>query len=195
MLQRWRDGEATAGQMLFRRHFESVYGFFATKCPDLADELVQSTFMACLKARDQFRGDASFRTFLFAIARNQLYTALDTRRRTAARLDYAISSIAEIVTTPGTRLARDQEHRHLLEALQRLPVEQQTLLELHYWQELDAVALAEIFETNEVNIRQRLTRARKAVREIVETTAPSQALETLESMDLWVKGFAPKARA
>jgi RNA polymerase sigma-70 factor (ECF subfamily) len=167
MLQRWRDGEAVAGQQLVRRHFASLYAFFVTKCPDLADELVQSTFAACVAARETYRGDASFRTFLFAIARKQLCTALEGRRRNAARLDYSVSSIAENITTPASRIARDQEHRQLVEALRSLPVEQQTLLELHYWQDLDPNQLAVVFETTESTIRQRLCRARKALRTLV----------------------------
>ncbi|MDQ3370676.1 MAG: RNA polymerase sigma factor [Myxococcota bacterium] len=192
LLERWRRGDAAAGQALFRRHFESVYGFFVTKCPAEADELVQGTFMACLRQRDQFRGDSSFRTYMFAIARNQLYGALTARQKANARLDYAVSSIAQLVTTPGTQLARNEEHRQLVEALRTLPVEQQTLLELHYWQDLEIGQLAEIFEMNAAAIRQRLHRARKALRDQVERSAPPSALENLESMDVWVKGFAPR---
>jgi RNA polymerase sigma-70 factor (ECF subfamily) len=189
MLERWRSGDAAAGQELFRRHFESVYGFFVTKFPSEADELVQTTFMACVRARDTFRGDASFRTYLFAVARNQLYSAIAAKQRTEARIDYALSSIADLVSSAGTQLARDEEHRNLLAALQRLPVEQQTLLELHYWQDLDMAQIATIFESNAATIRQRIHRARKALRDLVETIAPAHALETEESMDAWVKGF------
>jgi RNA polymerase sigma factor (sigma-70 family) len=188
LLTRWRAGEMGAGQELVQRHLASVYGFFATKCPDMADELVQQTFLACVKSRDAFRGDASFRTYLFSIARKQLWTALGTRQRNHERLDYAVSSIAQIITTPATRLARDQEHRHLLDALRHLPVEQQTLLELHYWENLDAAQLAVVFETTDVTIRQRLSRARKALRALLARSAPPRALETLENMDYWVRG-------
>jgi RNA polymerase sigma factor (sigma-70 family) len=192
LLERWRAGDTAAGQNLFRRHFAGVYRFFETKCPAEADELVQATFMACLNARDQFRGDASFKTYMFAIARNQLYSTLSARHRGInKRLDYEVSSVAELVTTPGTRLARNEEHRKLVEALRNLPVEQQTLLELHYWQELEIGQLAVIFETSATNIRQRLHRARKALRTLVEKTAPAEVLETLESMDAWVKGLSP----
>ena len=191
LLDQWRAGEATAGQTLFRRHFASVYRFFETKCPAEADELVQATFMACLNARERFRGEASFKTYMFAIARNQLYSALSARQRGNERFDYDHSSIAELVTTPGTRLARSEEHRQLAEALRHLPVEQQTLLELHYWQEMDIAQLSVIFETSATNIRQRLHRARKALRSLVEKTAPAEALETFESMDAWAKGLAP----
>jgi len=190
LLEQWRAGDAEAGQALFERHFDSIYGFFETKCPTEADELVQATFLAVLRAKTQFRGDSSFRTYLFTIARNELYRVLRTRQRKGgAQVDFALSSIAELVSTPGTRMARNQEHRQLLEALQRLPVEQQTLLELHYWEDMDIAALAQIFDAPAATIRTRLHRARKALRELVEHAAPPPVLESLETMDAWAKGM------
>jgi RNA polymerase sigma factor (sigma-70 family) len=194
LLEQWRAGDADGGQALFERHFDSIYGFFETKCPAEADELVQATFLAVLRAKTQFRGDSSFRTYLFTIARNELYRVLRTRQRKGTQVDFALSSIAELVSTPGTRMARNQEHRHLLEALQRLPVEQQTLLELHYWEDLEIAELAQIFDVPAATIRTRLHRARKALRELVEHAAPRQALESLETMDAWAKGLATELR-
>jgi RNA polymerase sigma factor (sigma-70 family) len=194
LLAQWRADDAEAGQALFERHFDRIYGFFETKCPAEADELVQATFLACLRAKDQFRGDSSFRTYLFTIARNELYRVLRTRLRKGTQVDFALSSIAELVSTPGTKLARNQEHRHLLEALRRLPVEQQTLLELHYWEELEIAELAKIFDAPAATIRTRLHRARKALRDLVEHAAPPQALQTLETMDAWARGLATELR-
>ncbi len=195
LLARWRAGDSEAGQALFERHFDSIYGFFETKCPAEADELVQATFLACLRAKEQFRGDSSFRTYLFTIARNELYRVLRTRQRKGTQVDFAMSSIAELVSTPGTKLARNQEHQHLLEALRQLPVEQQTLLELHYWEEMEIAELAKIFDAPAATIRTRLHRARKALRERIEHAAPPQVLETLETMDAWARGLGTQARA
>ena len=190
LLDSWRDGDGAAGQELFARHFDSIYGFFETKCEAEADELTQATFLACLRARDQFRKEASFRTFLFAIARNELYRALRTKRRDGERLDFEVSSIAQLVSTPGTRMARNQEHRRLIDALHHLPVEQQALLELHYWEDMGIAELAQVFDAPQVTIRTRLHRARKALREQMEGMAPPEVLETLESMDVWARGVA-----
>lgn len=190
LLDRWRAGDNDAGQALFERHFDSVFGFFETKCEADADELTQATFLACLRARDQFRKESSFRTYLFTIARNELFRVLRTRQRRDAKLDFELSSIAELVSTAGTKLARNEEHRKLVEALRRLPVEQQTLLELHYWEELEIGELAEIFDAPAATIRTRLHRARKSLRELVEDKAPTHALETLDTMDAWAKGLS-----
>jgi RNA polymerase sigma-70 factor (ECF subfamily) len=193
LLDQWRAGNAEAGQVLFQRHFDSIYGFFETKCEADADELVQATFLACLRARDQFRKESSFRTYLFTIARHELYRVLRTRQRDGARLDFELSSIAELVSTPGTRIARNQEHQRLLEVLHKLPVEQQMLLELHYWEDMDIADLADVFEVPQTTIRTRLHRARKLLREKMEGAAPRRVLETLETMDAWARGLSRRA--
>jgi RNA polymerase sigma factor (sigma-70 family) len=164
LLERWRGGDSTAGEALFARYFDSLCGFFATKCND-ADELVQRTLVACLKAKEQFRQQSTFRTYVFTVARHELYHHLRKQRRDEERLDFSITSVAELITTPATRLARDAERRRILDILRTLPVEQQTLLELHYWEDLDVPALAEVFETTPGNIRVRLHRARRALKD------------------------------
>jgi RNA polymerase sigma factor (sigma-70 family) len=189
LLDRWRGGDQQAGQELFGRYFDAIYRFFDTKCDRDIDELVQATFLECLRSRDRFRGEASFRTYLFSIARHQLYRLYRHRRRHDDRLDFLITSVAELITTPRSQLARHQAHRQLLDALCGMPVETQMLLELHYWEELDIPALAAVFEAPSATIRTRLHRARKALRDRLEqgAAAPPAALETLEDLDRWAR--------
>jgi RNA polymerase sigma-70 factor (ECF subfamily) len=197
LLDRWRSGDVPAGQVLFARHFDNLYGFFAGKCRAEADDLVQRTFLACLRARDQFRKESSFRTYLFTIARHELYRHLRAQRRDGERIDFATTSVADLVTTPGTRMARGEEHRRLLEALRTLPLEQQTLLELHYWEEMEAADLAEVFDAPAVTIRTRLHRARRALRDRMESTAtaPARALASLEGLDTWAREVGQRREA
>jgi len=53
-------------------------------------------------------------------------------------------------------------------ALRRLPLEQQTLLELHYVQDVAIAELSEVFDAPPVTIRSRLHRARRQLRDILE---------------------------
>ena len=164
LLERWRAGDGVSGQQLFARHFAAIYQFFEHKLGHEADELAQRTFMACVAARDRFRGGSTFRTYLFAIARNQLYTFLRRLPR-GEHVDFEHTSIADLMPSLGSQLGRAREVERLRLALAGLPAEQQLLLELHYWHELDAEALAEVFESTSGAIRVRLLRARKALRE------------------------------
>jgi RNA polymerase sigma-70 factor (ECF subfamily) len=172
LLERWRSGDAAAGRDLFRRHFDAVYRFFEHKVGGDADDLAQRTFTACTASRERFGGRSSFRTYVFAIARNELYTFLRRRPR-GEQIDFEQTSIAELVTSVGGRLDRAREVELLRTVLRQLPAEQQLLLELHYWHELDAAALAEVLEVPPGTVRVRLLRARRALRERMEAHGPA----------------------
>jgi RNA polymerase sigma-70 factor (ECF subfamily) len=164
LFERWRAGDERAGHELFTRHFEEIYRFFEHKIGGDADDLAQRTFLACVTSRDRFRGESTFRTYLFAIARHELYSYL--RKLTKSeRADFEVTSLAQLVTSARGKLARAQEIERLQRALAELPVEQQLILELHYWHGLDAAALADVFELEGTAVRMRLSRARAALRE------------------------------
>lgn len=193
LLKSWRAGESAAGQALFARYFRRIYRFFETKFGGDADELVQSTFLACLRAKDQFRGDSSFSTYLFTIARHELYRKLSERRRDLERIDFEVTSVAELALTPGSRIAVREDRGKLLTALRSLPVDQQVLLELHYWEQVEIGELAEIFGSPAVTIRSRLHRARNALRDRMmrDPNTPVEVGDSLESFDAWARSLAP----
>ncbi|TPV95343.1 MAG: sigma-70 family RNA polymerase sigma factor [Myxococcales bacterium FL481] len=175
LLNRWRAGETKAGETLFSRHLVHVYRFFRNKCAGDADDLVQSTFLACLRGRDQFEGRSSFRTYLYTIARNELYRHLRKSRKLAREVDFSTDSVAAILTGAGTMLDRKRAMANVRNALMRLPVDQQLLLELHYWHELDPRALGEVFGVLPGTIRTRLFRARRILRGSLEPAIASSA--------------------
>ncbi|MFT3699392.1 MAG: RNA polymerase sigma factor [Kofleriaceae bacterium] len=167
LLDQWRAGDNAAGQTLFARHFDAIYRFFMTKWPGEAEELTQATFLAAVRSRDQFKKASTFRTYLFAIARNELHHMLRTRARKYDKLDFALSSIQDVASSVGTKLARSEEHRAVVEAMRQLPIDQQILLELHYWEDQEIAALAEVFDAPAATIRTRLHRARAALKDVM----------------------------
>lgn len=185
LLERWRGGDESGGQELVTRYFPQLYRFFSNKCNE-PEELVQATFFAVVKARDQFAGRSQFRTYLFTVARHELYRFFRTLRRERA-FDPDLSSVAEIITTIGTRLDRDLTHRKLCAALRTLTVDQQTLLELHYWEGLDAAALGEVFAVDPGLVRTWLSRARAALKAELERgqILPASVVSP-EDLDTWV---------
>lgn len=184
VLDRWRGGDQLAGRELFARYFDPLFRFFANKCTE-PDELIQTTFLAIVKSKDQFAGRSSFRTYLFTIARNELYRHIRELKRTEL-FDPDLSSVAELATSAGTRLARHVAHQSLFAALRTLPIEQQTLVELHYWEDLDALALGEIFDSPPPTIRMRLTRARVALREAMEA-AGGAVKRSDDELEQWAR--------
>jgi len=191
LLEAWRSGDEQAGNELFHRHFDSVCRFFRNKIADGVEDLIQRTFLACVESRDRFRGDASFRTYLFVVARNELCTHLARARKSPLCFDPREQSIEATGLSPSTVLARQGEHRLLLQALRRLPLDHQILLELFYWEDLSGRELATVLEVPEGTVR---TRIRKARADLVRTMhkiamSPDVLETTVADLDDWAKGL------
>lgn len=188
LFELWQRGNLDAGNELFRRHFRSLYRFFANKVHDDADELIQDTFLACVSSRDRFGKRSSFRTYLFTIARNKLYTYLKRRRRDRAKLDFSQTSLMDMGITPTGRLARNGRLHVLLQALRSLPIEQQVLLELYYWEELSGAELAESLDISADSVKARLYRARNALRrQLAQLETADFEARALSDLDSWAR--------
>ena len=182
----WKAGDAAAGDTLFTRHFDGLYRFFRNKLEGPVDDLIQRTFLACLETRDAFRGDSTFRTYMFAVARRELYAHFRARKRDHAA-DIGDSSIRELGISPSEAVALDHDTRVLLRALQRIPLNHQIILELYYWEKLTAPALAEVFGVAEGTIRSRIRYAKDALRATMLDLGerPATVERTLEDFDRW----------
>jgi RNA polymerase sigma factor (sigma-70 family) len=163
LLRQWRSGDKRAGSELFGRHFDELYGFFRNKVAsgDLAEDLVQQTMLACVRNRDGFRGDSSFRTYLFTIARSRLIDMY--RRRGRSEVEDGLTSLVDPGQSPSTWFRDGERKRILIEALSRLSFDHQLVLELHYVRGFKGPELAKILEVPEGTIRSRLRRARAAL--------------------------------
>lgn len=190
LLDRWRAGDVGAGKQLFERHFEALFRFFCNKLGADVDDLVQETLLECVRSRDSFRAESSFRTFLFAIARHRL---LKHRERFARR-----GPMAEIVEEPiaagagpNTLLCERAEQRALLRALRRIPLDLQVLLELYYWEDLTSAELADILEIPHGTVRSRLRRGKQELREALARMEDAGELveTTADDFDRWVRSM------
>ena len=189
LLDAWREGDVSSGEVLFRRHYDAIFRFFRDKAPEthLAD-LVQQTFTACVEGRDRIR-QANFRGYLYGVAYNILRVYYRTRNRSGQPMDFAEISIADLAPGPQSLLAERRERRLLLEALRHIPLEHQVLLELRYWQHLKTIEIAEILDVPHPTLRTRLRRAHglleKAIAELADSE--SELASTLADLNDWAR--------
>jgi RNA polymerase sigma-70 factor (ECF subfamily) len=192
----WQGGDQRAGNKLLQRHFGSVYGFFANKI-DEAEDLTQKTFLACVEVRDRFRESASFRSYLLGIARKQLLMHLRKRGRWNKRFTPQ-RSVEVVGDSPSIGLAQREEERLLLAALRHLPLDQQTLLELYYWEDMSLAEISDVVELPRGTIKSRLFRAREGLREVLSSMAsanPELLTRTLDGLEAWGKRLGERLSA
>ncbi len=197
LFRAWRGGDRQAGSALFARHFDAIYRFFRNKLDGDIEELVQRTFVACIEGRDRFREEASFRTYLFAIAQNLLREHFRRRRRTDAQVDLDAVSVVDLGASPISVAVAKQEEKLLVQALRRIPVNSQIILELYFWEHLTGAELGAVLGVVEDTARSRLRRAKLQLEAMLRSLeAQPTALEsTLCNLERWAAGiraqFAP----
>lgn len=175
LLEAWANGDREAGDALLERHFDGLCRFFRTKVRDGVDDLVQRTLVACVEGRQRLHAVSSFRAYLFGIARNKLY---DHYNRRSDHPDHPIdplaSSVLDLGPTPSSVFGRGQRQDRVVSALQRLPVDLQTALELHFWEQLSTVELADVLDIPQGTVKSRLRRGKDALREILGALDPAE---------------------
>jgi RNA polymerase sigma-70 factor (ECF subfamily) len=197
LLSAWRGGDARAGERLVDRHFRLVSRFFRNKADHGIDDLIQQTFLGLLEARDRFRGENSFRSFLIGVAFNVLRNHYRRQRADAERLDFGVTSMHDLAPRPSEILAQRGEQRVLLEALRRIPVEHQVLLELYFFEALPAPEIAEILAVPVGTVRTRIRRAKQLLESEIgrQEGSPQVLRSTLADLEGWARSIRDKLRA
>ena len=194
LLEAWRAGDQSAGSELFERHFDALYRFFRNKSASPVEDLVQDTWLACVRRKDTVR---DFRTYLFTVARHELY---EHWRKSGARqgdVEIGEISLADLGTSPSGVVARRAEHQLLLQALRAIPLDLQIALELTYWEGMDGPELAEVLGIPEGTVRSRLRRARELLEaRMAELAADPGVLQsTTTDFDKWARSLGVEVHA
>ena len=183
LMLRYRDGDLRAFEELYRRHRVGLYRFIAWRSPraDWVEEVVQDSWANLHHARSRYQSDASFRTYLYQIARNRL---LDLLRQQAPLLAAdlgtgtdgrdvfdGLADAAQDVVTPDAALAAKQRHDSLHHALAALPSEQKEALVL---QQFSGMSLEEIAAVVAVPVETVKSRLRYAMRKLREGSLSEQ---------------------
>ena len=161
LLDRWAEGDESSGRALYRRYCDAIADFFARKGAVDGADLVQRTFLKCMEARRGGTVVEHPRAFLYTIARRELFDGFSKRRD----FDPAVTSLRDLATGPASRMARDQQVRLLLEAIQGIPIDQQIAIELYYWDGLPMVEVAEVLGITKSAAINRVHRARSQLRD------------------------------
>ena len=164
-------GSEHAFRCLFEQERERLRRF-VLKLIDDADEaenIVQETFTEAYQQIENFRGESSVSTWLFSIAKHLAYGHL----RTSDRHNYLEHETIEFLqadqggSAAATRKEVELSERKQIvhDALQELPEHYRRVVQLRDLEEKSTRETAEQLELTEVNVRVRLHRARKQLRE------------------------------
>lgn len=187
----WLAKAQTGDAEAFAKAFEALRpSVFAVACrlagPDDAEDVVMETYLRAWQALPNFEGRASLKSWLYRIAFN---CATDLRRRKQRSPEVrselsedgqdAVERVADPdAVLPGEVLEADETRQRIGQALQRIPAEHRTALELRY---VDGLSYAEIAAATGIGIGTVMSRLFNAKRKL------QRALQEIERETLVAK--------
>lgn len=169
-------GHDAALNDLMERHATRVFHFLCRMLgnEDDANDLAQETFARVFRARDSFRTDARFSTWLFTIAANLARNQIRWRTRhpnvsldaESDATDQPLSSTLPATGASPTEAVLAAERAAAVRAVVRqLPDDLREAIVLCEWEEKSMAEAAAIAGTTSKAIESRLYRARQTLRE------------------------------
>ena len=157
-------GELSAFEEIVRRWQGPLINMAYRFCHDRgrSEEMAQEAFVRAFRGLAKWRRDATFSTWLFALAANLYRTEIRRIPPTTVRLD----QIAEPADPHRTesRLEDEDRRRVVQRALQSLPSKYREALVLFYFHGLDVATAARSLQLPEGTVKARLSRGRDMLR-------------------------------
>lgn len=166
LLHRWRSGDRKAGDQLIGCHFSAIETFFRNKTLNDSEDLTQQTFRQLCLTGDTFRGDSSFRTWLFRIAHNILIDHIRRQRRREC-VDFDLDSLRDLGATPSSVIGRSRQITRLARALREIPVREQIVLEMNFWQGCSHAEIAATLDIPVGTIKTRILQGKARLRTLL----------------------------
>jgi RNA polymerase sigma-70 factor (ECF subfamily) len=158
------------------RHHAECLGWAMACCGfdrSEAGDVLQDTYLKVLDGRAVFRGESSFRTWLFGVVRR---TAGEHRRNVLRRLSafWRIESIHVVAPATDPDMAIDGRATadRLRAALKTLPTRQRQVLHLVFGEDLTVEAAAGVMEISVGSARTHYARGKARLRELLQGHRP-----------------------
>ncbi|HUS66384.1 MAG TPA: sigma-70 family RNA polymerase sigma factor [Kofleriaceae bacterium] len=176
LVARLRRGDGDAFDAIYGAYRGPVYGFLARMSGrrDLAEELLQETFVRLGARATGLAEDTRVGAWLFTVARNLHVSHVRMTMLDAARVDRAALEEQPRTATPFEEVSAGQTRARLEEALARLPETYREVLLLVAVERMEPSEAAAVVGVTAETLRQRLSRARTMMRDAL-ADAPARA--------------------
>jgi RNA polymerase sigma-70 factor, ECF subfamily len=168
LIARWKAGDQRAASALVARHSSALARFaVASGERNEVDELVQDTFVRAFNSLDGFRGESSFRTWLFTIERRLLVDRRRSEKRRRDRVEIQEDDASTEYDALDGVVASETERR-MRQAMSRLSPTQKEVFTLRVAEGLSYKEIAAAVGTTEGAARVHYHNAMRAVKEFLD---------------------------
>tara|TARA_B110001454_G_scaffold219111_1_gene250026 strand:- start:28087 stop:28701 length:615 start_codon:yes stop_codon:yes gene_type:complete len=145
LVQEIKTGNRKAFSEIVKRHQKSLLRMSLrfVKDLDMAEDVVQESFIKAFEKLNAFEGRSSFKSWLFQIAVNTAKNKLRERRRATTDIDSVQLAVGAVAESSLVHSALSQE---IQEEIDKLPTKQRTALILRVYEDLSFKEIADIME-------------------------------------------------
>lgn len=156
--------------VLYQRYAPKLFFYICRHVPtgEDAEDLLLDVFLSLLEHESTLasRNEDERRAWLWTVARNKVidFHKRAVRRSQTNSLEQTIDIADDERNVPEAVLLRKETYRHLHRHLQRLPMKQQEILQLHFGGGLNCVEIAAVLRKREGAVRTMLSRTLNTLR-------------------------------
>ncbi len=174
LVDRLRRGDGAAFDSVYATFRGPIYGFLARLSGrrDLAEELLQETFVRLAARATMLREDTRLGAWLYTVARNLHVSQARMSALDADRIDRASLEDPARPPTPFEEAAASETQRALEWALASLPASYREVLLLVAVEKMEPGEAAQVVGVSPETLRQRLSRARTMMKEALLDRSP-----------------------
>jgi RNA polymerase sigma factor (sigma-70 family) len=159
-----REGDLQKLGLLFERYKKILFGYFfkLSKDREVSEDLVQAVFMRVIKYKHAYRGDGSFKTWIFHIARNIQIDHWRKEKKQGTKV--TTYEIEDRLADDKVSHYSEEKLQTLEKALDLLPDEKKELIVLSKLKGVKYKEIAQIMNLSEPIVKVRAFRALKALK-------------------------------
>jgi len=158
-----QNGNKAAFDKLYKRHIKGLYRYLLRKCNNESDaeDLFQDIWVKLYKTRSRFKANASFKAFLYTIAKNHFIDYYRKKKRHEGIIQINPGYMEEDIVAgendqPEQQAEMEEQYQMLLKCIDALPPEQSEAFRLREESGLSIDEIAKVVGSKRETAKSRL---------------------------------------
>ncbi len=181
LIKAFNDGNQNAFNLIVRKYQKKVYWVIRKMVlnHDDADDITQEVFLKLYRSLRDFRGESKFFTYIYKVAINYSLNHLNKNRKIIARkVDMENANLKSLDKKADEVLEATQRTKILEEAIESLPVQQRTVFNMRYYDNLSYEEISIILNKSIGGMKANYFHAIKKIEKYLKSNKNFEIIET-----------------
>lgn len=173
-LEKLRSGDIQLYEMIFRTHYEPLcnYAFTFVADRDVAEEIVQGTFLYLWEKREAMEIHSSLKSYLYTSVRNRCLNEIKRRKVRQQHINRELLSADTSSESVSEEIAALELEERIQLAIEKLPEQCRMVFKLSRFEELKYAEIAEHLSISVKTVENHMGKALRIMREQLKEYLP-----------------------